>query len=137
MISEIIIPDLGATGGDVVFDEWLVQPGDRVTAGQPLFIIVTDKATVEVEAFMDGVLREIQADPGTSMPPGTVVALLADRLVKQPWMPLAERPLRRGCHPQGDAADTRSRNIRQDTRAYVTLVGARSHPPHHGELIKV
>jgi pyruvate dehydrogenase E2 component (dihydrolipoyllysine-residue acetyltransferase) len=80
MISEVIIPDLGATGGDVVLVEWLVGPGDAVTAGQPLFIVETDKANVEVEAFRAGVIRELKAAAGAALPPGRVVALLADSM---------------------------------------------------------
>ena len=80
MISSVIIPDLGATGGDVTLEEWLVKPGQAVTAGQPLFVVITDKASVVVEAFRDGIIREIQAAVGQSLPIGAVVALLADSL---------------------------------------------------------
>jgi len=80
LISEIVMPNLGATGGDVTLDDWLVKPGDAVKAGQPLFVVTTDKATVEVEAFRDGVLREIRAQAGETVPLGTVVALLADAM---------------------------------------------------------
>jgi pyruvate dehydrogenase E2 component (dihydrolipoamide acetyltransferase) len=79
MISEVIIPDLGATGGDVVLEEWLVEPGETVTTGQALFLVTTDKATVEVESFRDGVVRELKAEVGEHIAPGTVVALLADK----------------------------------------------------------
>jgi len=74
------MPNLGATGGDVMLDEWLVKPGDAVKAGQPLFVVTTDKATVEIEAFRDGVLREIRMQAGETVPLGTVVALLADTM---------------------------------------------------------
>jgi pyruvate dehydrogenase E2 component (dihydrolipoamide acetyltransferase) len=78
MISEVIIPDLGATGGDVTLEEWLVKPGQAVKNGQPLFIVTTDKATVEVEAYRDGVLREILAQAGQVLATSSVVALIAD-----------------------------------------------------------
>ena len=83
MISEVIIPDLGSTGGDVILEEWLVKPGQVVESGQPLFVIATDKATVEVEAFRDGVVREIQVQAGQTLSAGAVVALLADSLEEQ------------------------------------------------------
>jgi pyruvate dehydrogenase E2 component (dihydrolipoamide acetyltransferase) len=87
MISEIIIPDLGSTGGDVTLEEWLVNPGEAVKAGQALFLVTTDKATVEVEAFRDGVLREILSEAGQSLTTGTVVALLADSLEEDIRLP--------------------------------------------------
>jgi pyruvate dehydrogenase E2 component (dihydrolipoamide acetyltransferase) len=83
MISKVIIPDLGSTGGDVTLEEWLVQPGERVKAGQPLFVVTTDKATVEVEAFREGVLRLILVVAGERLPTGAVVALLADSMEEQ------------------------------------------------------
>ena len=78
MTFEIIIPHLGATGGDVQLIEWLVREGDYVRAGTPLFTIETDKATDEVQAFRDGYIRQILAPPGAELEPGAVVALLTD-----------------------------------------------------------
>lgn len=78
MIFEVVIPNLGATGSDVVIDNWLVKPGDYVEAGRPLFVVSTDKATVEVEAFRNGYIREFLVEPGTRIPLGAVVALMTD-----------------------------------------------------------
>jgi len=88
LISKIIIPDLGATGGDVLFVSWLIEPGDTVRAGQPLFLVETDKATVEVETFRDGVVRELLAEAGDSVPLGGVVAIVADSMEE----PLLDEP---------------------------------------------
>ena len=46
MISDIIIPSLGATGGDVTLERWHVSVGDKVKAGQAIATITTDKAAV-------------------------------------------------------------------------------------------
>lgn len=80
MISQIVIPDLGATGGDVTFMEWLVEPGDRVKAGQPLFTVETDKAAVEVQSYRDGFVRELLVEVGDAVPIGSPVALVADSM---------------------------------------------------------
>lgn len=74
------MPALGATGGDVVMDEWHVKVGDYVKAGAPLCTVTTDKASVEVEAFRDGYVRELRAEPGASVAIGAVVAVLADSM---------------------------------------------------------
>jgi pyruvate dehydrogenase E2 component (dihydrolipoamide acetyltransferase) len=104
MISEVIIPDLGGTGGNVTLDEWLVRLGDTVAAGQPLFVVTTDKATVEVEAFRDGVVTELRAKPGDALLPGTVVALLADSVDEaRPMEPDRQAPQA----PASRAAPTR------------------------------
>ena len=80
MIYDIVIPALGATGGDVVLEEWLVKPGQFVKSGSALFMVTTDKATVEVEAFRDGFLRETLISPGAIVSVQTVVARMADTL---------------------------------------------------------
>lgn len=84
MISEIIIPDLGATGGDVTLEEWLVKPGDPVKTGQALYVVVTDKATVEVESFRDGFVHTIFISQGESVPLGAIIGLLADTMDEKP-----------------------------------------------------
>jgi len=80
LIYDIVIPALGATGGDMVLEEWLVQPGQFVKSGTALFLVTTDKATVEVEAFRDGYLRETLISSGTMVPVQMVVGRLADTL---------------------------------------------------------
>jgi pyruvate dehydrogenase E2 component (dihydrolipoamide acetyltransferase) len=39
-------------------------------------VVETDKGAIDVEIFMDGVLREIVVQPGTKVPVGTVLALV-------------------------------------------------------------
>jgi acetoin:2,6-dichlorophenolindophenol oxidoreductase subunit alpha len=80
MISKIVVPNLGATGTDVTLVSWLVKTGDYVKAGSPLFSVSTDKAEMEVEAFRDGYLREILAEPGAVVELGEEVAILSDSL---------------------------------------------------------
>jgi 2-oxoisovalerate dehydrogenase E1 component len=80
MISPIIVPSLDATGGDIVIDKWLAGEGDFVEAGRPLFAALTEKATVEVEAFRAGYLRRILVPEGGTVALGDTVALLADSL---------------------------------------------------------
>ena len=80
MVSKVVIPDLGATDDDVVLNEWLVKPGDFVKAGTPLFLVTTDKAIVEVEAFRDGYIRKILVSEETAVPVGEAVAIMADSM---------------------------------------------------------
>jgi len=84
VISKVVIPSLGATGGDVTLGEWLVKSGDFVKAGTPLFSLTTDKAEVEVEAFRDGYVREILVEPGSMVSLGTEVAIIADSMEEVP-----------------------------------------------------
>jgi pyruvate dehydrogenase E2 component (dihydrolipoamide acetyltransferase) len=80
LIYNIVIPALGATGGDVVLEDWRFQPGQFVKSGSALFVVTTDKATVEVEAFHDGYLRETLVSPGATVAVQTLVARMSDTL---------------------------------------------------------
>jgi pyruvate dehydrogenase E2 component (dihydrolipoamide acetyltransferase) len=53
---------------------WRKKQGDRVTKGEPLLEIETDKAVVEVEAPADGVLAGIKAREGMDIPVGQTIA---------------------------------------------------------------
>lgn len=53
---------------------WRKQEGDRVSKGEPLLEIETDKAVIEIEAPADGVLAGIKAEPGADIPVGQTIA---------------------------------------------------------------
>ena len=55
---------------------WRKKEGERVTKGEPLLEIETDKAVVEVEAPGDGILAGITADVGAVIPVGKTIAWL-------------------------------------------------------------
>jgi pyruvate/2-oxoglutarate dehydrogenase complex dihydrolipoamide acyltransferase (E2) component len=55
---EIRVPDLGMQSEEIKFGAWLKQPGETVRAGEDLFEIEADKATVVCEAEASGVLSE-------------------------------------------------------------------------------
>src|SRR5262249_51397290 len=54
------------------------QEGDRVSGGDIVAEIETDKADIELEAFGAGVLRKVLIAPGTSVPVGSLIAVIAD-----------------------------------------------------------
>lgn len=76
MDLEVKMPDLSTTGGDVIVTKWLVNTGESVERGQPLFEVETDKATMEVEAIAAGVLKQQCAVEGASITVGETVAVL-------------------------------------------------------------
>jgi TPP-dependent pyruvate/acetoin dehydrogenase alpha subunit len=90
MRHPIVIPHLGATGGDVRMVSWEAEENQKVRAGEVLFTVETDKAVTEVPAFRDGILVAISAAAGHDYPPGTVVAHLADEDAVRP--PTYEKP---------------------------------------------
>ncbi len=77
MATEVILPVLGDTMDKGTIVEWLVQEGQSVEKGQPLYQIETDKAILAVEAPASGVLHKIFIEAGTEVPVLTVVGLIA------------------------------------------------------------
>jgi pyruvate/2-oxoglutarate dehydrogenase complex dihydrolipoamide acyltransferase (E2) component len=72
---EIRIPKLGVamTEGTVV--QWLVEDGAAVGAGEPLYVLETDKVENEIESPAAGVIR-IVGTPGEVYDVGTLIATI-------------------------------------------------------------
>lgn len=75
---DILMPQLGETVTEGTVSKWHKGIGDPVAVGDPLFEIETDKTSMEVPAVVAGVLSEIRADAGVTVPAGAVVAVLAE-----------------------------------------------------------
>ncbi|QEE34697.1 pyruvate dehydrogenase [Octadecabacter sp. SW4] len=78
MPHEVIMPALGMAQDTGKIVSWLKSAGDAVKAGDALFEVETDKATMEVESPADGYLTDVQADAGADVPVGNVIALVSD-----------------------------------------------------------
>jgi pyruvate dehydrogenase E2 component (dihydrolipoamide acetyltransferase) len=90
MTDEIVVPQVGEAVDEVLLVRWFKQEGEYVRKGEPLFEVDTDKVTMEVEAFADGVLQRILAPEGSPVMPQQVVGLLdsnAQPLARQPLAP--------------------------------------------------
>ncbi len=78
MVIEVILPKLGQTMEEGKILEWLKKEGDRVSKGEPLFSVETDKVNVEVEAPGSGLLRRIVRQVGEVVPISELVAYIAE-----------------------------------------------------------
>ena len=76
MPSQIVMPRMGLTMDEGTLVGWHKTEGQKVTAGEPLFEIETDKSTVEVEALESGILGKVLVPVGTTVPVGTAIAIL-------------------------------------------------------------
>lgn len=74
MAEAITMPELGQTVSEGTIVEWLVKPGDTVELGQPIFVVETDKANVDVESVAEGILLQIVVPAGATVETGTVLA---------------------------------------------------------------
>jgi pyruvate dehydrogenase E2 component (dihydrolipoamide acetyltransferase) len=94
-MPDFTMPSLGADMEAGVLLEWLVEPGALVHRGDPVAVVDTDKAAIEVESFDDGVVERLLVEPGTRVAVGTPLARLGPLTVTagEPARPAAP-PLR-------------------------------------------
>ncbi len=74
LLIDVTVPALGESITEATVLEWLVAPGQSVTADQELVALETDKITVNVPAPAAGVLAEVVAEVGAEVEVGSVVA---------------------------------------------------------------
>ena len=79
MSIEILMPALSPTMTEGNLTKWIIKEGDRVKAGDILAEIETDKATMEVEAVDEGVVKQLLVKEGQeSVKVNTPIAILFD-----------------------------------------------------------
>jgi pyruvate/2-oxoglutarate dehydrogenase complex dihydrolipoamide acyltransferase (E2) component len=77
MAEPIVLPKAGLTMEEGTVTSWLVAVGDAVAAGQPVVEIDTYKATIELEAPVDGILRAA-LESGQTVPVGTIIGIVGN-----------------------------------------------------------
>jgi pyruvate dehydrogenase E2 component (dihydrolipoamide acetyltransferase) len=78
MATQVIMPKLSPTMEEGQLSRWLKKEGDKVSMGEPLAEIDTDKATMEMQALGNGVLRKIFIQEGESAPLGQLIAIIGE-----------------------------------------------------------
>lgn len=78
MATQVVMPKLSPTMEEGQISRWLKKEGDKVSMGEPLAEIDTDKATMEMQALSNGVLRKIIIQAGESAPLGQMIAVIGE-----------------------------------------------------------
>ena len=76
MATKILLHEMGEGVVEGTVSRWLKQPGDAVAKYEPVLEIETDKVTTEVTAEAEGILLEALVPEGTTVPVGTVLAII-------------------------------------------------------------
>ena len=79
MATKVHMEALSPTMEEGQLVQWLRSEGDQVANGDVLAEIETDKATMELVARGDGILRKIFVGPGGTAPVGAVIAVIAGK----------------------------------------------------------
>src|SRR3954462_11322203 len=78
MPNYITMPKLADTMTEGTLVKWRKQEGDKVEVGDIVAEVETDKATMEMESFDDGILSKHLIKVGDKVPIGTKLALLLE-----------------------------------------------------------
>ncbi|TRX52416.1 pyruvate dehydrogenase complex dihydrolipoamide acetyltransferase [Fulvivirga sp. M361] len=79
MAEVIRMPKMSDTMEEGVIASWLVKPGDEVKSGDILAEVETDKATMELESYEDGVLLHIGVNEKDAVPVDGVIAIIGEK----------------------------------------------------------
>jgi pyruvate/2-oxoglutarate dehydrogenase complex dihydrolipoamide acyltransferase (E2) component len=75
-MEPIRLPKLGPSMKEGLIVEWLVKEGDRITKGQPILQLETDKAVGEFESPVEGVVLQISKPAGSKVVVGETLAVV-------------------------------------------------------------
>ena len=95
------LPDLGVDSAEI--SEWLVKEGDTVTAEQPLVLVESDKASVEVPAPVSGKIVKFLVNAGDTVANGQDFIVIASQSATQ--QPLASDPSEQAASQANSAAN--------------------------------
>ena len=79
MAEVIKMPKMSDTMEEGVIASWLVKEGDEVSSGDILAEVETDKATMELESYEDGVILYIGIKEGDAVPVDGVIAIIGEK----------------------------------------------------------
>ena len=77
MPVDVVLPELGESVTSAILVEWLKLDGEAVAVDEPIAVIETDKADVELPAPSSGVLHTLRAD-GDTIEIGETIATIAE-----------------------------------------------------------
>ena len=77
MATDVLMPQLGESIAEGTIVRWNKRVGDPVDRDEPLFEVSTDKVDAEVPSPAGGVLAEVRAEAGETVPVDSVVAVIS------------------------------------------------------------
>ncbi|KAE8715329.1 Dihydrolipoyllysine-residue acetyltransferase component 5 of pyruvate dehydrogenase complex [Hibiscus syriacus] len=77
-IREIFMPALSSTMTEGKIVSWMKSEGDKLSKGDSVVVVESDKADMDVESFHEGFLAAIMVEEGGVAPVGSAIALLAE-----------------------------------------------------------
>src|SRR5437867_12532629 len=111
MPTDVVMPQMGESIAEGTIVRWIKKVGDKVDRDEPLFEISTDKVDAEIPSPAAGVLAEIRAKEGETVPVNSIVAVIgaageakADPAAQTPTAPAVKPVEPPAPTAQGDGA---------------------------------
>src|SRR5437867_2356153 len=76
MATELRVPEVGESITEVEIGDWLKRKGDTVQKDEPVVMLESEKATVELPAPVTGTVTEVLKKKGDTAKVGEVIAYL-------------------------------------------------------------
>jgi pyruvate dehydrogenase E2 component (dihydrolipoyllysine-residue acetyltransferase) len=76
MATNVVMPQMGESIAEGTIVRWIKKLGEQVDRDEPLFEISTDKVDAEIPSPAAGVLTDIKAKEGDTVPVNSVVAVI-------------------------------------------------------------
>src|SRR4030095_16903655 len=92
MSIPVIVPQIGQSIAEATIIKWLKKQGERVEKGESLVEIGTDKINTEIPAPETGIVQEILAQEGETVPIETKIAILSESSPKAENQSAASSP---------------------------------------------
>jgi pyruvate dehydrogenase E2 component (dihydrolipoamide acetyltransferase) len=67
MEEQILTPIIGSEDGQAVLSTWSIKVGDKITVGQVIAAIETNKAVLDLESTKNGVVKELLVSAGSEI----------------------------------------------------------------------
>jgi len=95
-MADVVMPQMGESIAEGTIVRWIKKVGDRVDRDEPLFEISTDKVDAEIPSPTAGILVEVRAKEGETVPVNAVVAVIGEAMpatAPAPAAPAAAPPV--------------------------------------------
>jgi pyruvate dehydrogenase E2 component (dihydrolipoamide acetyltransferase) len=130
---DVVMPQMGESIAEGTIVRWMKKVGDSVDRDEPLFEISTDKVDAEVPSPSAGVIAEILAQEGETVPVNSVVAVIrgaGEPVVASPSAPAATpggRALREAVPPAETSSRAAENLARERSSPLVRQLAAEHH----------
>ena len=83
-MTDIKLPELGEGISSVEISDFLVNTGDTLKIDDPMIVVETEKASMEIPATSSGIVNKIHVNKGGTISPGDIIISISGDTVKIP-----------------------------------------------------